>query len=208
MMKNLAFFALVFVCLASYSLQEEEKEEYGGLRIGIVKKPKRCAQETKHGDHLTVKYNASLVDNTLIVPERTLEFTIGEGSMIQGWDQGLLDMCVGEVRELITPSSYAYGDLPVGDAIPPKAHLVFYIELLDIKDGQPKPDIFGQVDVNGDGLISHDEVAGYLRKEAIPDGDGDNSHQTVINEIFIEEDKDNDGYISLSEFQGFKHEEL
>lgn len=78
--------------------------------------------------------------------------------MIQGWDQGLLDMCVGELRELITPSSYAYGELPVGDAIPPKAHLVFYIELLDIKDGQPKPDIFGQVDVNGDGLISHDEV--------------------------------------------------
>ena len=97
-----------------------------------------------------------LTNNTYIFS--TLEFTIGEGSMIQGWDQGLLDMCVGEVRELITPSSYAYGDLPVGDAIPPKAHLVFYIELLDIKDGQPKPDIFGQVDVNGDGLISHDEV--------------------------------------------------
>lgn len=78
--------------------------------------------------------------------------------MIQGWDQGLLDMCIGEMRELITPSGYAYGELPVGDAIPPKANLVFYIELLDIRDGQPKPDIFGQVDVNGDGLISHDEV--------------------------------------------------
>jgi hypothetical protein len=52
------------------------------------------------------------------------------------------------------------------------------------------------------------QVAAYLRKEAIPDGDGDTSHQTVITEIFNEEDKDNDGYISLSEFQGFKHEEL
>jgi hypothetical protein len=92
----------------------------------------------------------------------SLEFTIGEGSMIQGWDQGLLDMCVGELRELIAPSNYAYGDLPVGDAIPPKADLMFYVELLDIKDGQPKPDIFGQVDANGDGLISHDEVSQFI----------------------------------------------
>ncbi|XP_031573973.1 FK506-binding protein 2-like [Actinia tenebrosa] len=208
---KLVLFSLLFVTLVENSFQDDEggeEEEFRGLRIGIMRKPKKCAQETKHGDHLTVKYNATLVDGTLLVPTRNLEFTIGEGSMIQGWDQGLLDMCVGEIRELVAPPSYGYGELQVGDAIPPKAHLTFYIELLDIKDGQPKPDIFGQVDINGDGLISHDEVAAYLRKESIPDGDGDSSHQTVITEIFNEEDKDNDGYISLNEFQGFKHEEL
>jgi len=71
-MTRLAFFGLLLVCLVSYSYQDEERAEgeFRGLRIGIVKKPKRCPQETKHGDHLAVKYNASLVDGTLLVPER------------------------------------------------------------------------------------------------------------------------------------------
>lgn len=70
---SLVLFSLVFVTLVEYSFQDDEggeEEEFRGLRIGIVKKPKRCAQETKHGDHLTVKYNATLVDGTLLVPAR------------------------------------------------------------------------------------------------------------------------------------------
>lgn len=70
-MKFIVFLGLLFVCFTCQSFaQEEEEEEFRGLRIGIVKKPKRCPQETKHGDHLTVKYNASLVDGTLLVPPR------------------------------------------------------------------------------------------------------------------------------------------
>jgi hypothetical protein len=70
---SLVLFALLFISLVDNSSQEEDEageEEFRGLRIGIVKKPKRCPQETKHGDHLTVKYNATLVDGTLLVPQR------------------------------------------------------------------------------------------------------------------------------------------
>lgn len=74
---------------------------------------------------------------------------------------GLKDMCVGELRELVVPSQYGYGEYPVGDKIPPRALLVFYVELLKIADPSEdsgKPNMFKEIDVNGDGLISHSEV--------------------------------------------------
>ncbi|EDO44761.1 predicted protein [Nematostella vectensis] len=186
----------------------EEDEFQRGLRIGIMKKPKRCPRESKSGDMLSVKYNCTLVDQTPVLPSSMFSFTLGEDQVIAGWEMGLLDMCVGELRELIVPFKYGYGELTVGDQLPPKAPLVFYVELLDIKDGEPKPNTFNEVDSNGDNRLSFDEVARYLRKEGIPDGEGDESHQVIINEIFKEEDEDKDGYISHKEFQGIKHEEL
>ena len=52
------------------------------------------------------------------------------------------------------------------------------------------------------------QVAGYLRREGMSHGEGDESHDNLMQEIFHEEDKNKDGYISHDEFQGFKHGEL
>ncbi len=57
-----------------------------------------------------------------------LEFTLGAGQMIKGWDQGIPGMLIGEIRELTIPSNLAYGDAGRGP-IPPGATLVFEIEL-------------------------------------------------------------------------------
>ena len=38
------------------------------------------------------------------------EFTLGSGQVIKGWDQGLVDMCIGEIRKLTIPSDLGYGD--------------------------------------------------------------------------------------------------
>lgn len=54
--------------------------------------------------------------------------------MIKGWDQGLLNMCVGERRKLTIPSGMAYGDRAMGDKIPAGSTLVFDVELIDIKN--------------------------------------------------------------------------
>ena len=64
---------------------------------------------------------------------KPFDFTLGVGQVIQGWDEGVAGMCVGEQRTLIIPPDMAYGEDGVGSVIPPCATLVFDIELLDIQ---------------------------------------------------------------------------
>ncbi|HWK74171.1 MAG TPA: FKBP-type peptidyl-prolyl cis-trans isomerase [Povalibacter sp.] len=59
-------------------------------------------------------------------------FAVGAGSVIQGWDQGVVGMQVGGRRLLIVPSSLGYGPQGAGGVIPPNAPLLFDIELLAI----------------------------------------------------------------------------
>ncbi|GMH73867.1 hypothetical protein TrRE_jg9246 [Triparma retinervis] len=61
-------------------------------------------------------------------------FTLGVGEVIQGWDRGLMGMCVGEKRKLTIPSGLAYGDAGAGHEIKGGDTLVFQVELLDIED--------------------------------------------------------------------------
>lgn len=63
------------------------------------------------------------------------EFPLGAGRVIRGWDQGVVGMEVGEVRELTIAPALAYGESGAGDVIPPNATLVFEVELVDLKDG-------------------------------------------------------------------------
>ena len=63
------------------------------------------------------------------------EFPLGAGRVIRGWDQGVVGMEVGEVRELTIAPELAYGARGAGDVIPPNATLVFEVELVNLKDG-------------------------------------------------------------------------
>jgi FKBP-type peptidyl-prolyl cis-trans isomerase len=63
------------------------------------------------------------------------EFQLGAGRVIRGWDQGVVGMEVGEVRELTIAPELAYGERGAGDLIPPNATLVFEVELVNLKEG-------------------------------------------------------------------------
>jgi FKBP-type peptidyl-prolyl cis-trans isomerase len=87
------------------------------------------------GKKVSVHYVGTLLNGKQFDSSRSrgqpFEFTIGQG-VIQGWSIGVATMKVGEIAVLTIPSDLGYGDRGAGGAIPPKATLVFEIELLKI----------------------------------------------------------------------------
>jgi peptidylprolyl isomerase len=87
------------------------------------------------GDFVAVHYTGVLPDGTVFDSSREREtpfsFTLGTGSVIQGWERGILGMKVGERRLLVIPPSLAYGASGNGP-IPPNSTLIFDVELVSI----------------------------------------------------------------------------
>jgi FKBP-type peptidyl-prolyl cis-trans isomerase len=88
------------------------------------------------GQSVTVHYTGKLMDGKKFDSSydrgKPIEFTVGKGQVIKGWDEALLGMKKGEKRVLIIPSSLGYGPSGRGP-IPPNATMVFDVELIDFK---------------------------------------------------------------------------
>jgi FKBP-type peptidyl-prolyl cis-trans isomerase FkpA len=83
---------------------------------------------------LAPKQRGRKFDSSLDAGREPLEFPLGAGRVIKGWDQGVAGMKVGGKRTLIIPSELAYGKRGAGGgAIPADADLIFDVELLDVK---------------------------------------------------------------------------
>jgi FKBP-type peptidyl-prolyl cis-trans isomerase FkpA len=74
-------------------------------------------------------------DSSLDAGRTPLDFQLGAGRVIKGWEQGVVGMKVGGKRTLIIPSDLAYGKRgsPGPGGIPPDSDLIFDVELLDVK---------------------------------------------------------------------------
>lgn len=90
----------------------------------------------KSGDTLTMHYTGTLKsDGSQFDSSRgkaPFQFKIGVGQVIQGWDQGVMKMSLGEKARLNIPANLGYGAQGAGGVIPPNADLVFEVELLKI----------------------------------------------------------------------------
>ena len=62
-----------------------------------------------------------------------LDFPLGTGRVIQGWDTGVVGMKVGGRRQLTIPPHLAYGDRGAGGVIKPGESLIFVVDLVDVK---------------------------------------------------------------------------
>jgi FKBP-type peptidyl-prolyl cis-trans isomerase len=92
--------------------------------------------EAKPGDTVTVHYTGYLTDGTKFDSSldsgQPFQFTIGQGRVIPGWEQGIPGMKVGGKRKLTIPPELGYGAQGAGSDIPPNATLVFEVELLAV----------------------------------------------------------------------------
>ena len=88
------------------------------------------------GRDLVVHYVGRLADGTQFDSSRArndpLDFALGAGDVIRGWDEGLPGMKVGGKRRLTIPPELAYGEHGLAGVIPPHATLVFEVELLEV----------------------------------------------------------------------------
>jgi peptidylprolyl isomerase len=100
-------------------------------------------EEAHAGQHVTVHYTGWLFDKS--APENKgvkfdssldrfepFEFPLGQGHVIQGWDEGVQGMKVGGQRTLVIPPEMGYGKRGAGGVIPPNAKLIFEVELLGV----------------------------------------------------------------------------
>ena len=92
------------------------------------------SNKPKNGEKVKVHYKGMLLDGTVFDSSfkrnQPIEFTLGVGQVIKGWDEGISLLGVGDKASFIIPSDLAYGESGAGGVIPPNATLIFEVELI------------------------------------------------------------------------------
>ena len=92
------------------------------------------SQKPSNGNKVKVHYKGMLLDGTVFDSSfkrnQPIEFTLGVGQVIKGWDEGISLLGIGDKASFIIPSDLAYGSSGAGGVIPPNATLVFEVELI------------------------------------------------------------------------------
>ena len=119
----------------TFAMPSKVETTPSGLQYS-VDQPGTGAQP-QQGQTVSVHYTGWLTDGTKFDSSRDrgapIEFPIGTGRVIKGWDEGVGAMKVGEKRTLVIPPSLGYGAKGAGGAIPPNATLVFKVELVNVQ---------------------------------------------------------------------------
>lgn len=105
-----------------------------GLRYQFIQRGEGVAAEK--GKTVSVHYKGQLPDGTVFDSSykrnQPIDFALGVGQVIPGWDEGILLLSVGDKARFVIPSDLAYGSQGAGGVIPPNATLIFDVELVAV----------------------------------------------------------------------------
>ena len=111
-----------------------EKTE-SGLRYQFIQRGD--GKQAQAGKTVSVHYEGSLengkVFDSSYPRKKPIEFKLGIGQVIEGWDEGIALLKVGDKARFVIPSDLGYGPAGAGGVIPPNATLIFDVELMDVK---------------------------------------------------------------------------
>lgn len=111
------------------------KKTDSGLRYQIIQEGDGVKAEK--GKTVSVHYKGTLADGTVFDSSykrnQSIDFALGVGQVIAGWDEGIQLLKVGDKARFVIPADLAYGSRGAGGVIPPNAHLVFDVELMQVK---------------------------------------------------------------------------
>ncbi|MDO6492143.1 MAG: peptidylprolyl isomerase [Cellulophaga sp.] len=106
-----------------------------GLRYKIIQTGSGAQAES--GKTVSVHYEGSLTSGQVFDSSykrnQPIDFQLGVGQVIPGWDEGIALLKVGDKARFVIPSNLAYGSAGAGGVIPPNASLIFDVELMDVK---------------------------------------------------------------------------
>jgi len=106
-----------------------------GLRYKMIQKG--SGKKAENGKTVSVHYTGQLEDGKVFDSsyprKKPIEFPLGKGHVIEGWDEGIALLQVGDKARFVIPSHLGYGSRGAGGVIPPDATLVFDVELMDVK---------------------------------------------------------------------------
>ena len=105
-----------------------------GLRYKIIKEG--AGEQASAGKKVSVHYKGELLDGTVFDSsykrQQPIDFVLGQGQVITGWDEGVSLLKVGDKARFLIPSDLAYGSRGAGNVIPANATLIFEVDLLKV----------------------------------------------------------------------------
>lgn len=106
-----------------------------GLRYKMIQEGSGAKAEK--GKTVSVHYEGSLTNGQVFDSSysrnQPIDFALGVGQVIPGWDEGIALLKIGDKARFVIPSQLAYGSAGAGGVIPPDATLIFDVELMDVK---------------------------------------------------------------------------
>lgn len=151
-MKNITILTTILALLFFYSCKSKQEKELDKLEDYIeehnittqptasglyyIETKVGTGVQAKSGDMVTVHYTGTFIDGTKFDSSydrgEPFEFTLGQGNVIAGWDEGIAYMKKGGKAQLIVPSSLGYGAYDYS-SIPGYSTLLFDVELIDVQ---------------------------------------------------------------------------